>query len=446
MSEELKPTENFETKVVNIYSKTRSWMSSLLGVLITIVGIAVIFIVGSLEGSKEVRANGGDSAHILTLWREANGVSEGFPEAQAEIIEYNGKEYYFVVEEVDEVSGDVLSWYFAYDGGIEYIFGDYKFYVMTSLTIAVSIIVADINYSSSIRTVMQTETFVKTLKHYQNKKEAVEKHSQYIPDFCSYKNKQAYEDVKRDIVEDAGINYEKFKNGEIDLKNLDKWQLKILRKIRRIKVKKIHASDLLQEHGSVFLRKQTLLPMSQKEHQSRFIVSNFIQKFFTSALGGLTVGFGIVLGNWVLGVTYGLVVFMSFISSIITGTDFGTTTLRNRFLAKADLLNEFDNIKDRFIVVKKPETVKEVAKVEEPKSDVQSSTPIKYDVSDETLKKPISPSGNYNPPKVETISSPSVPYNPAISTTASLPDVSDTNKIIVQKKVDLNQELRLAAK
>jgi hypothetical protein len=51
----------------------------------------------------------------------------------------------------------------------------------------------------------------------------------------------------------------------------------------------------------------------------------------------------------VLGITYGISVFMSFVSAIVIATDFVTTTLRNRFLAKADLLNEFDNIKDLFI-------------------------------------------------------------------------------------------------
>jgi hypothetical protein len=67
----------------------------------------------------------------------------------------------------------------------------------------------------------------------------------------------------------------------------------------------------------------------------------------------LTVAFGVVLGNWVLGITYGISVFISFVSSIVIATDYVSTTLRNRFLAKADLLNEFDNIKERFITEEK---------------------------------------------------------------------------------------------
>lgn len=123
---------------------------------------------------------------------------------------------------------------------------------------------------------------------------------------------------------------------------------KVLGKIKKIKVKKIHSSDLLQEHTHVGV-KVTLLPMSQKEHQRMFTISGFIQKLISSALSGMVVAFGIVLGNWVLGITYGMVVVSSFISSIIVAGDFVSNTLRNRYIAKADYLNEFDNIKERFI-------------------------------------------------------------------------------------------------
>jgi len=89
--------------------------------------------------------------------------------------------------------------------------------------------------------------------------------------------------------------------------------------------------------------------MGQKEHQRGFVFCVILQRVLTSALSGLTVAFGIVLGNWVLGITYGVSVFISFVSAIVIATDYVNTTLRNRFLAKADLLNEFDNIKEKFI-------------------------------------------------------------------------------------------------
>jgi len=362
--DETKQQTSAETKLITVYTKTRSWISSALGIIVTILGVGILFVVASLEGTKEVKASGSDNAKIMTIWREQNP-SEQFPEEKAEIIEYKNREYYFVVDKYNDETGNIEQWYFAYDGGIDYIFGDYKFYVMTALTIVVAIIVADINYSSSLRVVMNSEAYLKTLGHYQKKKEAIEGVSQYIPDYCNYKNKQAYETARRDIIEDAGINFEVYNSGKVDISALEKWQIKTLNKIKGIKIKKIHTSDLLQEHGNGTSRIHAILPMSQKEHQRRFLISGAIQKMFTSALGGLTVGFGIVLGNWVLGLTYGLVIIMSFISSIVIATDFGTTTLRNRYLAKADLLNEFSNIKERFMP--KIETPKEIGGAENAK-------------------------------------------------------------------------------
>jgi hypothetical protein len=337
------------------YTKARSWVSTFLGIILTILGIGVVFIVSSLEGTKEIKAPSAVSAAILNEFRDETG--ELFPEERAYIINYEGKEYYFVVTLRNPITEEPQQWYFAYDGGLDYVFTDYKFYVLTSITSVVSIYVAYVNYVTTTRSVMGTESFVKTLKHYQEKKQKIEKYTQYIPDFCMYKNKQAYENAKRDIVEEAAISYDIYKQNEFNypfFSKLAPWQKKILAKIQKIKVKKIHSADLLQEHNTGGLELSIeMLPQSQKQHQRDFVWGGILQRVLTSALSGLTVAFGIVLGNWVLGITYGISVFMSFVSAIVIATDFVSTTLRNRFLAKADLLNEFDNIKDKFIVVEK---------------------------------------------------------------------------------------------
>lgn len=343
-----------DSKIYNIYSKTRSWISSFLGVLLTLLGVAVIFVVASLEGTKEIVASNTDSGKILSLWRETH-IEEIYPDEKVDLIYYNGREYYFVIDVIED--GVITEWHFAYDGGLEYIFGDFKFYVMTLLTIAISTFISSINYTSTLRSVMGTEVFSKTLKHYQEKKENIAKYTQYIPDFCVYKNKQSYENAKRDIIEEAGINYDFYISKEFDIKKIEKWQKKILNKIKKIKVAKIKTSDLLQEHGIQSLTKIKILPMGQQEHQRNFMISGLFQKIVNSALSGLVVAFGVVLGNWYLGLTYGFTVFMSFISAVIVSTDFANTTLRNRYLAKADLLNEFDNIKEIFIAKTKQNNV-----------------------------------------------------------------------------------------
>lgn len=337
-----------DTKIHQIYQKSKSWLSTSLGILITVLGVAVIFVVSSLEGTKEIKASNADSATIIEQWREANP-NEMFPEEKAELIEFKDKMYYFVVSKRNILDGEILEWYFAYDGGIGYVFSDYKFYVLTLLTVVVSMYVSTVNYASAVRSTMESESFARTLKHYQENKSKIVKYTQYIPDFCIYKNQQTYEMAKRDIIERAGISYDFYTSKELDYKKLDKWQRKILKEIRKIRVKKIKSSDLLQEHGVTSSRIIAILPMSQNEHQRNYFISNLLQKVLSSALGGLTIAFGVVLGNWVLGLTYGFTVLLSYVSSNIVGIDFVLTTLRNRFLAKADLLNEFDNIKTIFI-------------------------------------------------------------------------------------------------
>ena len=52
-------------------------------------------------------------------------------------------------------------WYFAYDGGMDYVFRDKKFYVLTALTIVISLYVSNINYVSTRRTVMGSGDFHK---------------------------------------------------------------------------------------------------------------------------------------------------------------------------------------------------------------------------------------------------------------------------------------------
>lgn len=334
------------------YTKARTWVSTFLGVILTVLGISVVFIVSSLEGTKEVKASNSVSGAIMTIFRENND-GKLYPEEKVDVVEYEGREYYFVIESDNPDTPEIDEWYFAYDGGLEYVFSDYKFYVLTSITSVVSIYVAYVNYITTTRSVMGTEMFSRTLKHYQDKKQKIERYTQYIPDFCMYKNRQAYENAKRDVIEEAAINYEIYKKNEFNyefFKTLAPWQKQILKKIQKIQVQKIHSSDLLQEYGgSGLVYKIEMLPQGQKEHQRSFIWGGILQRVFTSALSGLTVAFGIVLGNWVLGITYGVSVFISFVSAIVIATDYVTTTLRNRFLAKADLLNEFDNIKEMFM-------------------------------------------------------------------------------------------------
>lgn len=352
--------------VYETFDGIKSFISTFLGIIVTIIGIAVVFVVSSLEGTKEIKASNKVNASIIALWRSENEGS--FPENKVDTILYEGKEYYFVVNSYGE-NQEILEWYFAYDGGFGYIFKDYKFYILTGLTIMVSIFIAQINYTTAINGTMNTTKFLKTLKVYQDNKTKVSENTQYIPAFCVYKNKQLFENTRREIIESANVSYDSYSDGSLDIHKLEDWQKKRIKEVKKIKIERITASDLLQEKGSM-KKRRTLLPISPEEHKRKYLIRSSIQKVFSSILSGMTVALGIVLGNWVLGITYGFTVLLSFIMANIVGSDYANSDLRQRYIAKSDLLNEFYNMIDYFkkqeeIKVEEKPIVKVVENVEE---------------------------------------------------------------------------------
>ena len=60
--------------------------------------------------------------------------------------------------------------------------------------------------------------------------------------------------------------------------------------------------------------------------------------------------------NWTVGLSYGITL-LCYAAAIMIANEFAENTLRNRFIAKGDLLGEFDNIKERFIK-EKEESIK----------------------------------------------------------------------------------------
>lgn len=357
-------------------TQLKSWVKSILGILITIIGVAVIFIVASLEGTRSVKASGATSAKLLAKWREDNNITDhSYPEAQADIIVYEDKEYYFVIEELNPETNEIVKWYFAYDGGLDYILNDYKFYVLTLLTIAISISVARINFISTVNKEKENERFKASQKYYSEEKTRIKQFTQYLPAFCSNKTRQAFADKKREIVESADIVYSDFLKEDFDKTKLEKWQRKKLRKIKKIKVQPLVAADLLQERNHVDANIR-MLPASQEKLQNQYMAKNLVMKVISSALSGVVVGFGVVLGNWYLGLTYGFTILMSAINAVAVAKDLTDTTLRFRFIAKGDYLNEFFNIKEMFIeeerqkaVIPEPEIVVGEAE-EEPIKDL----------------------------------------------------------------------------
>ena len=301
---------------------------------------------------EEKIATKAENGKLITEWRiVTNELENVYPEEKTDIVKYEfqGKEkdFYFVVDKYNN-EGKILKWHFAYDGNFAYIFGDYKFWVLTAITIVMAMFVSYINYVSTIQKAMKEEWFKNTLGYYKSKKDKVENYTQYIPDFCSYKNKQLYEMKKKEIIESADINYKWYlENHEKGVK-IEPWQHKKLQEIKKIKIDKMHASDLLQENKKVG-KKAGYLPIGQAEHQKRFLFSGLFTKTLTAFLGGFVIAFGVVISEWTAGLSYGITIITSYAAAIMIANEFAENTLRNRFIAKGDLLGEFDNMKDKFI-------------------------------------------------------------------------------------------------
>ena len=334
--------------IITHFEKTKSFINVWLGVILTVLAMLVIFIVAALEGSREIRSSNSVSGMLLNEWREQQQVTTGFPEPYVTVIEHNNRDYYFVVNEVNPDTQEIISWYWAYDGGIGYVFYDYKHYVLVAITFVFSIFVSFVNYNSTIDKATKTDNFKKTLSFYKVKKENISDYTQYLPSFCAFKTKEAYIEEKQDIVESANLNWKDFQDEKIDFSKLEKWQKKRLKKIEKIKIVRLRAKDLLYEvkYGG---NKIALLPKSQEEHRRSFLYKGGFIKFITLFMSGLIAGFGIIIGNWVLGTVFAFSILLSAIGAVASAADYAITTLRNRYIAKGELLSEFYNVKDLYV-------------------------------------------------------------------------------------------------
>ena len=348
MNEEEKVVHQ-ESKFYQTYQNGRSWVIASLGIIITIVAIILIFFISSLEGTNEIKAGNYKSGKILNVWRESEGITNEnvFPAVKSTIVEYDGQEYYYI-EEYDPETGEVTDWYFAFEGGLEYVFSDYKYYVLTAIVAVIAIFVSYINYSSAVNSSKNTDKFASSLIYYKESKTKVRGFFHLIPLFCIDKNKERTDIAVRDIVEEAGLLYEDYIEKKPDKTQLEKWQKKILKKIKKVKIKRLHSTDLLQEktQGGKTIR---MLPLGESENQRNFLITSSFQKVISIALSGVVVAFGVVLGNWTLGATYGFTVAMGAVTAGIAGSDYVYNVLRNRFITKADYLIEFYDVKEKYV-------------------------------------------------------------------------------------------------
>ncbi len=333
-----------------VYEKTKGWVMSTLTLLLTILAVITVFLISSVQGTKEIKASNTDGVRILELWRIENQDPTGYPKEKEELFSFRGQEYYFVISKIDTEKGTIDKWYFAYEGGFGYVWRDWKYWILSGVALMITMIVVALNYKSAKEKEKEKENFKSSRLYFQRQKNKVRDIIQFISDYCVFVTNRAIENKRIEIVESAGIRYKDYQNGLKGL-TLEKWQMKKLKKMRKINVTPLTSADLLHDNipeGLFRKRKITMLPTSESEHQTRFLIRTFHNRAISILLSGFVIGFSFVLGEWGLGATYGFMVLSAAATATVAGKEYVNNTLKSRFIAKGDYLQEFFNMRDKF--------------------------------------------------------------------------------------------------
>lgn len=235
-------------------------------------------------------------------------------------------------------------------------FFDGWFWLIWGVIFIIAITVWITNYRVSKAEAKQDERFLGTLDYYKEKKDRAMPYLDVLNKFCIFKNKDIFQMIEQEIVESADLDYAKYKNGEY--KALEKYQKKRLKKIAKIKIKKIRARDLTQEVHSRKNNTYSFLPKAEAQVERQQLLTTMASRAIS------TFGFMFIAGlsfstlGWVSAVVNAFGIFSTWIGSIVTAYDFVLGTLRVRYIARADLLDEFYNTIENYTVKK------EVAQIE----------------------------------------------------------------------------------
>lgn len=233
-------------------------------------------------------------------------------------------------------------------------FFDLWFWVIWAVVFTIVMVVWITNYRIKKTEAKKDDQYLGTLEYYKEKKDQAMPYMDISTDFCNFKNKEIYTMIEQEIIESADLDYVKYKNGEYNIKELEKYQRKRIKQIKKIKIKKLRPRDLTQE---VFSKKNTtfsFLPKSEREEERQQMIS----KGFSKAL--MTFAFMIVgtlsfsVFGWVSALTNAFGVLTTWITSGVLAYDFVLSTLRMRYIAKADLLDEMFNTKDKYLLPIEP--------------------------------------------------------------------------------------------
>lgn len=194
--------------------------------------------------------------------------------------------------------------------------------------------------------------FTGALKYLADAKSNIKDIMYLLPVFLRHKNEQSLQDVKKLYLEENGLVFNLYKKGYYDTdagkQDLSDIQKIALKKVEKIKITKLTASDLLSEHSKSGLKHLDPLYLGIDEKTDAKI-SN-IQMLVTKAILPIVTSYFAVQVVFGEGIIWGAIqvsiVLVIGVAHYMEGEDYVITELRNRQINKADLLIEFKNTYD----------------------------------------------------------------------------------------------------
>jgi len=226
---------------------------------------------------------------------------------------------------------------------------DPYFWIVWVVIFAIAMTVVMITYKTTKKDAKENDKFVATLKYYKEQKDVAMPHIDLLPDFCNKKNREIYTMIEREVVESADLKYDDFKAGKYDINSLEKWQIKRLKLVKDIKIKKLRSRELTQEYSYSKSNAYSFLPQDEKSNEKSFMTSKVVNRaintFAFLLVGSLTFS----ADGWVSAITNSLGILFAWFGAVISANDYVNNELRNRYISKGDLLAEFNSTINNYI-------------------------------------------------------------------------------------------------
>jgi hypothetical protein len=191
----------------------------------------------------------------------------------------------------------------------------------------------------------KSEQFIATMAAYGAVINMITPYIEKLDGWCETKNKDLEKKEKEKILLSAGISYNRYKSAEFDINKCTEQQKIIVKRAENLKLRKLTSSALTSEK-----KEKANDPFYLGKTAEEYMTQSSVKDFFSKAGLAVVLGyFGVELisdFSWETLLWYALQVAAFLVLGIVKYTSsylFTTGSLRNRFIAKTNILYEFLN-------------------------------------------------------------------------------------------------------